>query len=138
MEWSWGIDTKSHLTQYKYRWSQTEIFVAMCVHRYIGWCPNIHFLAPSALERLKGTAASPSEHSSGPDFGFSHCFPTKGPRHLGEMPAPSREQGKYVTALPAAESEEVLTDQTNSESPGQKCIYAKMHPQKGIAEGHER
>ena len=96
MEWSWGIDTKSHLTQYKYRWSQTEIFVALCVHRYIGWCTNIYFLAPSALERLKGIAASRSEHSLGPDLAFWHCFPTQGPRRLGETPAPSREQGTEV------------------------------------------
>ena len=96
MEWSWRIDTKSHLTQYKYRWSQTEIFVAMCVHRYIGWCTNIYFFALSALERLKEIAASSSEHSWGPDLGFWHCFPTKGPRRLGEMPAPSREQGKEI------------------------------------------
>lgn len=43
-----------------------------------------------------------------------------------------------MTTGPAAESEGVLTDQTNAKSPNQKCIYAKMQPQKGTSEGHER
>lgn len=43
---------------------------------------------------------------------------------------------KYVTTVPAAESDDVLTDQTNAIFPNHKCTYAKMHPQKGISEGH--
>lgn len=45
---------------------------------------------------------------------------------------------KHVTPGPAAKSEGVLTDQTNAKSPNQKCVYAKMPPQKGTSEGHER
>ena len=134
MEWSWRIDTKSHLTPYKYRWSQTEIFVAMCVHRYIGWCANIYFFALSDLERLKEIAASSSERSGAQILVSDTVSQQKDQRALERCLLQVESRGrKYVTAVPAAESEDVPSGQTNAAFPSHKCTYAKMHPQKGIS-----